>query len=420
MGGGPAGAALAWQLGRQGIPLTLVEASRAWERPFRGQGLMPSGLEALAAMGLDPWPAAVPRRPLGAWSVVVEGRPLFTVREPMGSAVPCTLIEPGALLRHWHGLLAGQVGVRRICGQPVVGLLEANGRVTGVVLADGRRLTAPLVVACDGQGSRLRALSGLPYGGEPAPLQVLWFRLRGPASGAVAEWLGDRFVTLVGASGSGALFQRADAGVQLGWSPAAGSWSAAGAEGNGAAWQEQWAVAAPADLAALLRALPPQAVRGPRRLPGRVGLAGQWQRPGLLLLGDAAHPMSPLRAQGLNMALRDAVVAAALLAPALLAVDAMVDVEDAQLEALDAVLRRIEAARRPEVEAVQALQAEEAHRAALLRNPWLRRVVALSAPLSGPLLARRWRASQRVLRDGLAPLGLAPLGLAPLGLAEPR
>ncbi|MEB3170734.1 MAG: hypothetical protein VKK43_05115, partial [Synechococcaceae cyanobacterium] len=57
------------------------------------------------------------------------------------------------------------------------------------------------------------------------------------------------------------------------------------------------------------------------------------------------------------------------------------------------------------------------HRALLLRNPWLRRLVALSAPLSGPLLARRWRASQRVLRDGLAPLGIAPLGIAPLGMA---
>jgi hypothetical protein len=55
---------------------------------------------------------------------------------------------------------------------------------------------------------------------------------------------------------------------------------------------------------------------------------------------------------------------------------------------------------------VQALQAEEAGRAELLRNPWLRGMVAASAPLSGPLLARRWRASQRVLRDGLAPLGL--------------
>jgi 2-polyprenyl-6-methoxyphenol hydroxylase-like FAD-dependent oxidoreductase len=385
VGGGPAGVALAWQLSRQGIPLTLVEASRSFERAFRGQGLMPSGLEALAALGLDPWPPSVPRRPLGGWSFVVNSRPLFTVREPMGSPVPCTLIEQGALLRHWHGRLEQRPGVRRICGQPVVALLEANGRVTGVELADGRQLTAPLV--------------------------VLWFRLRGEASGAIADWLGDRFVTLVGERGSGALFRRADAGVQLGWSvqEQAEAQEQAAAAAGAADWLERWAAAAPADLAALLRALPPQAVRGPRRLPGRVGLAGRWQRPGLLLLGDAAHPMSPLRAQGLNMALRDAVVAAALLAPALAgggAAGGAAGEAEVQRQALDAVLPRIEAARRPEIEAVQALQAEEAGRAELLRNPWLRGMVAASAPLSGPLLARRWRASQRVLRDGLAPLGL--------------
>jgi 2-polyprenyl-6-methoxyphenol hydroxylase-like FAD-dependent oxidoreductase len=411
VGGGPAGVALAWQLSRQGIPLTLVEASRSFERAFRGQGLMPSGLEALAALGLDPWPPSVPRRPLGGWSFVVNSRPLFTVREPMGSPVPCTLIEQGALLRHWPGRLEQRPGVRRICGQPVVALLEANGRVTGVELADGRQLTAPLVVACDGQGSRLRALSGLPYAGGKAPLEVLWFRLRGEASGAIADWLGDRFVTLVGERGSGALFRRADAGVQLGWSvqEQAEAQEQAAAAAGAADWLERWAAAAPADLAALLRALPPQAVRGPRRLPGRVGLAGRWQRPGLLLLGDAAHPMSPLRAQGLNMALRDAVVAAALLAPALAgggAAGGAAGEAEVQRQALDAVLPRIEAARRPEIEAVQALQAEEAGRAELLRNPWLRGMVAASAPLSGPLLARRWRASQRVLRDGLAPLGL--------------
>jgi hypothetical protein len=31
-------------------------------------------------------------------------------------------------------------------------------------------------------------------------------------------------------------------------------------------------------------------------------------------------------------------------------------------------------------------------------------LLAATAPLSGPLLARRWRATQRVLRHGLAPL----------------
>jgi 2-polyprenyl-6-methoxyphenol hydroxylase-like FAD-dependent oxidoreductase len=144
-------------------------------------------------------------------------------------------------------------------------------------------------------------------------------------------------------------------------------------------------------------------VRGPLRLPVRVGLAPRWHRPGLLLLGDAAHPMSPLRAQGLNMALRDAVLAAAELAPALMEADAVV-----RTAGIATALGRIQAERLPELQAVQARQAEEAARARLLRHqPLLRALLARTAPLSGPLLARRWVASQRVLRDGLSPLPAA-------------
>src|SRR4029078_1797871 len=36
----------------------------------------------------------------------------------------------------------------------------------------------------------------------------------------------------------------------------------------------------------------------------------RWWAPGVLFLGDAAHTMSPMGAQGLNMAIRDSVVAA--------------------------------------------------------------------------------------------------------------
>ncbi len=403
VGAGPAGTALAWQLSRQGVPVTLVEASRRGDQQFRGQGLMPSGLEALQVLGLDPrspegaLPPEGTWRPLAGWSFVLDRRPFFTVDEPMGSVAPCTLIEPGALLRHWHNRLRQRSGVQMRVGQPVVALVEEGERVAGVTLADGSVLRASLVVGCDGRASTLRRLSGLPFHQEAAaPMEVLWFRLRAPASGPIEDWLADRFVTLVGPGGSGALFRRADAGVQLGWGVAAG----AGGEAGAPDWRQRWAAAAPPELAALLRQLPERAIRGPVRLPVRVGWAERWHRPGLLLLGDAAHPMSPVRAQGLNMALRDAAVAATHLRPAL---------REAAGEAREAGLRaalvRLEAERLPEIRAVQALQAEELGRAERLRQlPWLRALLAASAPLSGPLLARRWRATQRVLRDGLAPL----------------
>ncbi|MEO0841883.1 MAG: FAD-dependent oxidoreductase, partial [Cyanobacteria bacterium J06643_5] len=46
-GGGPTGVTLALMLVQRGIAVTLVEAASDFNRVFRGEALMPSGLNAL-------------------------------------------------------------------------------------------------------------------------------------------------------------------------------------------------------------------------------------------------------------------------------------------------------------------------------------------------------------------------------------
>jgi 2-polyprenyl-6-methoxyphenol hydroxylase-like FAD-dependent oxidoreductase len=223
---------------------------------------------------------------------------------------------------------------------------------------------------------------------------VLWFRLEAPGAEALVRWLAGRFVTVVGAAGSYALFPSARGGVQLGWAIAPERAAQSANPASSRAWLELWARDAPEPLAQQLRALAEASVQGPVRLPVRVGLCPQWQRPGLLLLGDAAHPMSPLRAQGINMALRDTVVAARHLGPALLS---------GGPTAIDAATAAIAAARLPEIRRIQQLQQQEAHRADLLRRQHLLRgLLARTARWCGPLVERRWRATQRELRNGVA------------------
>jgi 2-polyprenyl-6-methoxyphenol hydroxylase-like FAD-dependent oxidoreductase len=136
----------------------------------------------------------------------------------------------------------------------------------------------------------------------------------------------------------------------------------------------------------------------------QVGLAESWWKPGLLLLGDAAHPMSPVRAQGINMALRDAWVASQLLIPEL-----QPTAQPLGQPKLDSALAAIEHARRGEIETLQTLQAQEAQRGELLRhNALMRCGLAISAPWVGGALGHHWSQLQKPLRIGLANLLLAP------------
>ena len=404
MGAGPCGLALALHLARAGLPVTLVESSSHPERAFRGEALMPSGLAALEALGLDALPASVPQRPLSGWSLSLEGRPLFTVAEPIGPGPACRLLDQGALLRHWLEQAAQLPNLQLLQGVAAQDLLwqDANSsgtpRVRGVRLTDGRELPAPLVIACDGRQSLLRQKADLPLESGAGALEVLWFRVppdtAPAATGALAEALQGRFHTALGAMGSLVLYERADGGIQLGWVPEATEPPATGSPD----WRQRFAAVCPPALAPLLAELPAAALERPLRLQLAVGLARSWQRPGLLLLGDAAHPMSPVRAQGLNMALRDALATSQVLRTVL----AVQGSWDSAAQALDQALTAMVQRRMAEVRRIQALQQRELERGARLRQgPGLRQLLRASPTWIQPLLGCVWARSQRVLRQGL-------------------
>src|SRR5215468_10365925 len=52
VGGGPGGAMLALLLARQGVPVTLLEMHKDFDREFRGDTIHPSTLEVLDQLGL--------------------------------------------------------------------------------------------------------------------------------------------------------------------------------------------------------------------------------------------------------------------------------------------------------------------------------------------------------------------------------
>ena len=84
-------------------------------------------------------------------------------------------------------------------------------------------------------------------------------------------------------------------------------------------------------------------------LPIRITTLDRWSEPGLLLIGDAAHVISPVGGNGINFAIVDAAEAANRLVGPLTA--APVDPA-----AVDAATAEVERVRRPRVDREQAFQ----------------------------------------------------------------
>jgi 2-polyprenyl-6-methoxyphenol hydroxylase-like FAD-dependent oxidoreductase len=373
---------MALQLSQQGQRVTLLEASRTFSRQFRGDALMPCGLEALEMMGLRELLETLPQRQLSGWSVWMEGRELFEVAEPMGSCQPCRLVAQGPLLEALLVEAVKQPTLQWRSGCTVTGLVKNNKRITGVRLSNGETIEAEFVVGCDGRSSTVRRLAGLPIKPRGSALDLLWFELPGREGDSLPQG----FHTLLagGAIGSVCLGARGDLQMALLVQPGTPTPQQSAAE-----WVNALARMQPAAFAEHLR-LRSAELKGPMRVSVQAGMAPQWHTPGVLLLGDAAHPMSPVRAQGINMALRDSVVAAGVLAQQRSAVE------------LDAAAAEVQHRRQTEVETVQKLQEHEVQLGQLLgHQAVLRHLIINAAGLSAPIAKTIWIKRQRLMRDGL-------------------
>jgi 2-polyprenyl-6-methoxyphenol hydroxylase-like FAD-dependent oxidoreductase len=398
VGAGPAGAATACLLAQRGVAVCLVERERDFERVFRGEGLMPSGIDALVEMGQGDLLRSLPGRRLESWELFIDGEPIFVVPEPadLGERSPRIVAQP-RLLEALVGEAARSAAFSFVPGATVRDLVRQGDRVVGVrvATADGeaeREITGDLVLGCDGRTSVVRQRSGLALERLPEAYDVLWFKMPAPES------LRDRcsFYLLASRSQQAACYTSWDGRLQLALVLRKGTYAAR----RGADWVEEMSRPCPPWLGEHVRSVR-DAIEGPALLDVIVGRAPRWHAPSLLLLGDAAHPMSPIRAQGINAALRDAVVAANHLVPALR--------RGADPGAVDGAAAAIQAEREPEIRRAQTLQ----HRDAAGWNSRFAPALLAVAKHLGKRLGRHawaqraWLDAQRDLRFGSCTVKLA-------------
>ncbi|MBF2004692.1 MAG: FAD-dependent oxidoreductase [Chlorogloeopsis fritschii C42_A2020_084] len=307
VGGGPAGAVLALLLARQGIPVILLEAHKDFDRDFRGDTIHPSVMEIMEELGLADRLLQLPHAKMRQINIKTpEASVTLADFSHLHTRYPYITMLPQARFLEFITAEAQKYpNFQLIMGANVQELIEEDGVIQGVRYRGSggwHEIRATLTVGADGRHSRLRQLAEFESIQTSPPMDVLWFRLPKKP---------DDLEGGIGRIGRGHIVVMLDRGEQ---------WQIAYVIPKGG-YQEI--------RAAGLEALRKSVANVVPELQDRVeylqdwsqiaflsvesSRLKRWYRPGLLLIGDAAHIMSPVGGVGINYAIQDAVVAANVL-----------------------------------------------------------------------------------------------------------
>ncbi|MFD2361001.1 MULTISPECIES: orotate phosphoribosyltransferase [unclassified Arthrobacter] len=348
VGGGPAGMVLGLLLARAGVQVAVLEKHSDFLRDFRGDTVHPSTIRLIDELGLGDGFRKLPQSRLRGVAVPVPGKGMVTLADFSSLKPPYDYI---AMMPQWDLLdflaskAAAEPGFTLLMDHEATGLAFDGGRVTGVRYrtagtagpAGESVLSADVVVAADGRKSVLRRAAGLHPREYPVPFDTWWFKLprRASESGEIAgvvPSLGDRDAMIA--------LNRTDY-YQMGYLAPKGA--DARIRAGGVERFRQRVAALRPDLADRVDSI--QSLEDLHWLDVRLDRLPRWYVDGFLCIGDAAHAMSPAGGVGINLAIQDAVAAAARLAPDLLR-------GHVRAKTLAAVQRR----RRMPTVAVQAVQ----------------------------------------------------------------
>lgn len=346
VGGGPAGVVFSYLMARAGLKVLLLEAYRDFNRQFRGDTLNPLTLGLLDQMGLSDEVLRLPHNRVDKVKAVgakaIEAFNLTYSRMPSKYPYVMILAQP-IFLNFMVAKASASPNFKVQMQARVNGLIEEDSKIRGVRYKTADNIQheahAQVVIGADGRNSVVREHAALETRTiTQTPSNVVWFKLPledgDPPEGLVARE--EELTTLF-------MFRRPDewqVSLTLKKGVDYKAWRARGIEPMRASVVEMVS-----QFAARMEAID---WKDTSLLPVELKQAVRWYRDGLLLIGDAAHVMSPFGGIGINVAIRDAVIAANLLVDPLLAQN--VEVRD---------LKRVQDRVFWEIRLIQGLQANQ-------------------------------------------------------------
>lgn len=355
VGAGPAGAFLAYLLASRGIKTILVERHAELDREFRGEHLHGDVAEMLKKYGLFD---KVKEKGI----LPMKSVDFFNGRHRVMSITPDLfgIEHVGIHFPHKHLLNvlveeAEQTGNFQLLTKTTVAdLITEQDQVIGLKAKhDGEeiQIKAHIVVGADGRFSTIRKLGAFPTEIRKHGYDILWAKIPAPEG-----WEPTMRMVLVNNTQI-SLFASTGGYVQVGWQIAEGSFSTLRKQ----SFQPfiQTLIQASPELKPFVEAHI-QDWNDFICLPVQSSRSDSWVKNGLVIMGDAAHTMSPSGGIGVNAAMKDA--------------DVLAPIIDEAVHAGDFTASRLQAfeqARREEVSRLQDGQVKQEKAMQRMNNSWL-------------------------------------------------
>ena len=347
VGGGPGGATLANIFASRDIKVALIERQKDFSKEFRGEALMPSGKEVLDQIGVDLDNENIKYRKVDKLNIFYKGALIGNPDIEFIKQGQFRWASQPQLLEKIVEKSSNFKNFKFFRGYRAEDLVYENDRVSGVKISNLDEdifLSGKVVIGFDGRNSMVRRKLAVSVEKFHQPADVLWFKVPYPKN------------FIPGSQAFFSLFPMSmlvcvpvyDMKMQVGWVIPSGSYGELKQQGK-EKWIEFIRENSPKDFSDHLKdCLDKNEISDPFVLKMTLDRVKKWNKSGALLLGDAAHTMNAVGGQGLNIALRDAIVCANHLVPLLKT--------DADKTDLDFAFEKIEKERLNEVKQVQEIQ----------------------------------------------------------------